>query len=69
VTAQPGVPSAIAGIGRATGALSDGQAAAVLAAEPAGLAACAAGAALIEDHTTPTATVPAPVTEPVIVPG
>jgi hypothetical protein len=63
-----GRPLAIASIGLATGALSTVR-------PPWCWPACAAGAALlghtapIGDHTAPTATVPAPVTGPVIVPG
>jgi Kef-type K+ transport system membrane component KefB len=67
-TAQLGVPSAIASIGLATGALNAGQAAAaaVLAAVLASLGACAGGAALlghpapIGDYTAPRATPPPP---------
>jgi Kef-type K+ transport system membrane component KefB len=60
-TAQLGVPSAIANIGLTTGALTSGQAAAVLAAVLLSLVACAGGAALmghpapIGDYTAPLA--------------
>jgi Kef-type K+ transport system membrane component KefB len=46
-TAQLGVPSAVATLGLATGLLQPGQAAAVLAAVLASLAACAAGASIL----------------------
>jgi Kef-type K+ transport system membrane component KefB len=60
-TAQLGVPSAIASIGLATGILTPGQGAAVLAAVLASLIACAVGATLlghlapIGDHAAPSA--------------